>query len=162
MQPKLVFSAIGAPLLATSLLLSLPSARAHHESGQHEAATIAQARPADAPTSGEPAPALPAPADAASGARLAATCTGCHGTDGRTVGAAIPALAGQPKEALMANLMAFKSGARRATVMTQLAKGYSDADLERIAAFFAAQQATPVADAPAGSAMPPAGPASGS
>ena len=101
---------------------------------------------------------LQAPADVASGARLAATCTGCHGTDGRTVGDALPALAGQPKEALMANLMAFKSGARKATVMTQLAKGYSDADLERIAAFFAAQQATSPADTSAGSAIPPAVP----
>ena len=29
-------------------------------------------------------------------ARLAATCTGCHGTDGQTAGDALPPLAGQP------------------------------------------------------------------
>ena len=71
------------------------------------------------------------------GARLAATCTGCHGTDGHTVGDALPPLAGQPIEALLASLRAFKAGERSATVMTQIAKGYSDEQLERIAGFFA-------------------------
>ena len=116
----------------------------------------------DRPATGQPPP------EAVAGARLAATCTGCHGTDGRTVGGAIPALAGQPKEALLASLMAFKSGERSATVMTQLAKGYSDTDLERIAAFFAAQEATAATGSPAAASGPPDGaaqparPASGS
>ena len=57
------------------------------------------------------------------GARLAATCTGCHGTDGKTVGDALPALAGQSEQALLASLMAFKLRRRSATVMTQLAQG---------------------------------------
>ena len=161
MQSKLEFFVIAGPLLATSLHLSLPLARAHHEGGRHDAAPTAQARPSDAPTASEGAAALPASPAAAEGARLAATCTGCHGTDGRTVGNAIPALAGQPKQALLASLRAFKSGDRSATVMTQLAKGYSDADLERIAAFFAAQDATPAKDA-AGTTARPARPASGS
>ena len=76
------------------------------------------------------------------GARLAATCTGCHGTNGHTAGDALPGLAGQSKQALLASLAAFKSGERSATVMTQLAKGYSDEQLEQIAAFFAAQKAS--------------------
>ena len=76
------------------------------------------------------------------GARLAATCTGCHGTNGHTAGDALPGLAGQSKRALLASLAAFKSGERSATVMTQLAKGYSDEQLEQIAAFFAAQKAS--------------------
>jgi cytochrome c553 len=139
MHAKLEFSAIAGPLLAASLLLSLPSARAHHEGGQHEVAKSAQAGAAEAANAGARADTLDAPSDAAAGARLAATCTGCHGTDGRTVGDALPPLAGQPKQALLANLLAFKSGNRSATVMTQLARGYSDADLERIAAFFASQ-----------------------
>jgi len=37
-------------------------------------------------------------------------------------------------------MKAFKSGARPATVMHQLAKGYSDAQIEVIAAYFAAQK----------------------
>lgn len=85
------------------------------------------------------------------GARLAATCTGCHGTNGSTVGDALPALSGQSKEALLASLRGFKSGERSATVMTQLAKGYTDAELEQIAEFFSAQPASAAAPARAGS-----------
>ena len=87
---------------------------------------------------------VPAPAFAAepvsAGERLAATCTACHGTRGNTVGTALPPLAGQSKEALLASLKAFKEGSRPATIMTQLARGYTDEQLEQIAAWFAAQK----------------------
>jgi cytochrome c553 len=84
----------------------------------------------------------------ATGARLAATCTGCHGTNGATAGTALPSLAGQSKEALLASLQAFKSGSRSATIMTQITKGYSDEQLAQLAAFFAAQAAKPQGDRP--------------
>ena len=74
------------------------------------------------------------------GERLAATCTGCHGTRGHTAGTALPPLAGQSQEALLASLRAFRDGSRPATIMTQLAKGYTDEQLEQIAAWFAAQK----------------------
>jgi cytochrome subunit of sulfide dehydrogenase len=97
-----------------------------------------------------PAAWLPMPAAGAEdGARLAGTCTGCHGTNGNTVGDALPALAGQSRDALLASLAAFKSGQRDATVMTQIAKGYSDEQLARIAAFFSAQQPPAAAGASA-------------
>ncbi|SFF63922.1 Cytochrome c553 [Duganella sp. CF458] len=73
------------------------------------------------------------------GARLAATCTGCHGTNGATQGNALPPLAGQPQDQLLAALKDFKTGKRPATIMTQLAKGYTDDQLEMLAAYFAAQ-----------------------
>ena len=80
-------------------------------------------------------------ADPASrGARLAATCAGCHGTNGATVGNVLPRLAGQGKDVLLIKLRAFKEGSTQATVMTQIAKGYSDEQLEQIAAWFAAQK----------------------
>lgn len=72
------------------------------------------------------------------GQRLAASCSACHGTDGRTVGDALPALAGQPKEALVASLQAFKSGQRESTIMRQIARGYTDRQIEQMAAYFAA------------------------
>ncbi len=72
-------------------------------------------------------------------ARLAASCTGCHGTNGATQGNALPPLAGQPKEQLLAALKDFKSGKRPATIMSQLAKGYTDEQLEALASYFAAQ-----------------------
>ena len=47
---------------------------------------------------------------------LAATCANCHGTDGRTVdGSAVPGLAGMPRDYMVTQLAAFKSGARPAT-----------------------------------------------
>lgn len=69
---------------------------------------------------------------------LAATCFTCHGTDGRSVGGVPPSLAGQDRATLLQQLMEFKSGKRAGTVMPQHAKGYTDAQLEQIAAYFAA------------------------
>ncbi|GAB3766208.1 hypothetical protein GCM10028796_25060 [Ramlibacter monticola] len=72
---------------------------------------------------------------------LASNCAQCHGTDGRTApGSALPSLAGQPRDYLLAQLQAFKAGTRTSTIMQQLARGYSDAQLEQLAAFFAAQR----------------------
>lgn len=72
---------------------------------------------------------------------LAATCANCHGTNGKAVdGSSVPTIAGMPKGYLVAQLKAFKSGARPATVMHQLSKGYSDEQIEQIATYFAAQK----------------------
>jgi len=72
---------------------------------------------------------------------LAATCANCHGTQGRAVdGTAVPGLAGIPAVYLVEQMKAFKAGTRQATVMHQLAKGYSDAQIDQIAAYFAAQK----------------------
>lgn len=73
-------------------------------------------------------------------AGLAATCANCHGTQGKPVaGSALPALAGMPKDSMLASLRAFKDGSRPATIMHQLAKGYTDAQLDQIAGYFAGQ-----------------------
>lgn len=72
---------------------------------------------------------------------LAATCASCHGTGGRAVeGAAVPGLAGLPAGYMVEQMKAFKSGARTATVMHQIAKGYSDAQIDQLAAYYAAQK----------------------
>ena len=82
--------------------------------------------------------AAPAQAQDPNAARaLAATCFTCHGTDGRSVGGVPPSLAGQGKASLYQQLKDFKEGKRPATVMHQHAKGYSDAQLELIAGYFA-------------------------
>jgi sulfide dehydrogenase cytochrome subunit len=77
------------------------------------------------------------------GQRLYASCAGCHGTAGAGagvgVGGPLPMLAGQPKGALAASMRAFRSGARPATIMQQIAKGYTDEQVEQIAAYLAAQ-----------------------
>lgn len=72
---------------------------------------------------------------------LAATCAQCHGTDGHAVaGEAMVRLAGLPQDYLLAQLMAFRSGQRPATIMHQITKGYSQEQLETLAAYFAAQK----------------------
>ena len=72
---------------------------------------------------------------------LAATCSNCHGTDGRALGDTLKPLAGLPAERIVAAMAAFKSGAQPATVMQQIAKGFSDEQIGAIAAYFAAQSA---------------------
>ena len=71
---------------------------------------------------------------------LAATCTNCHGTNGVSQGGT-ESLAGMPREALVRKMQEFKSGARPATIMPQLAKGYTDEQVALIAGWFAAQKA---------------------
>jgi len=73
---------------------------------------------------------------------LAATCTGCHGTDGHAVDAMKP-LAGMPADRMLALLADYRSGAVPATVMHQISKGFSDEQLKLIAAHFAARKARP-------------------
>jgi sulfide dehydrogenase cytochrome subunit len=74
------------------------------------------------------------------GRDVAATCANCHGTDGRSRGG-VPSLAGQDKGYLIRQMRDFRDGKRPSTVMQQLAKGYTDAEVEAAAAYFAAQKA---------------------
>jgi sulfide dehydrogenase cytochrome subunit len=65
---------------------------------------------------------------------LAATCANCHGTDGKgVVDGGMPLINNLSSEQMLTQLKAFKSGAREGTIMPQLAKGYSDEQLEIIA-----------------------------
>lgn len=75
------------------------------------------------------------------GARnLAAACAICHGTEGRAVTKDVIPLAGLPKEQIVTQMKAFRDGKRPATVMHQIAKGYSDPQIDALAAWFAAQK----------------------
>ena len=72
---------------------------------------------------------------------LAATCANCHGTEGRALsGATVPGLAGRNADQLIAQMKAFRSGERKATIMHQIAKGFSDSQTELLAQYFAAQK----------------------
>ena len=70
---------------------------------------------------------------------LAATCASCHGTGGVSQGTP-GSLAGMNKGELVQKMHDFKDGKRPATVMQQLARGYSDEQIERIAGWYAAQR----------------------
>ncbi|MCR2745423.1 c-type cytochrome [Limnobacter parvus] len=67
-------------------------------------------------------------------ASLAATCANCHGTNGQGVqGSAVTGLANLSVEYIKTNMIWFKTGQRPATVMHQLAKGYTDEQIDIIA-----------------------------
>ncbi|MEP7282314.1 MAG: c-type cytochrome [Rubrivivax sp.] len=82
--------------------------------------------------------AAPALASDESARSLAATCANCHGTDGRGSGAEIPPLAGLPAERIVAAFTDYKSGQRPATIMHQIAKGYTDEQIRQISTYLAA------------------------
>jgi len=67
----------------------------------------------------------------------AAACANCHGTGGQAQ-PGNESLAGANREDMLKMLLDFKSGRKPATLMHQLAKGYSDQELTAIAGYFAA------------------------
>jgi len=91
------------------------------------------------------AQAVPAPSAAESaiaGRVLASNCANCHGMDGRSAGG-MPMLAGYPRDAMVATMQAFRSGQRPATIMHQLAKGYTDDQIALVAEHFSRLKALP-------------------
>ncbi|PKO90701.1 MAG: cytochrome C [Betaproteobacteria bacterium HGW-Betaproteobacteria-10] len=80
-------------------------------------------------------------ADPNLGRNLAATCANCHGTNGQAVQqGGLEPLAGAEKSKTLEKLADYRSGVKAASIMQQIAKGYSDEQLELIASYFAAQQ----------------------
>jgi cytochrome c553 len=80
--------------------------------------------------------------DALLARNLAATCANCHGTNGNARGDMKP-LAGVQADKIIAMLGDYKSGALPATIMHQIAKGYTDEQIKLIAGYFAAQKPQP-------------------
>ena len=73
------------------------------------------------------------------GRDLATACSGCHGTLGRSAGG-MPTIAGLDQAYIVKQMKDFKSGARSATVMQQIAKGFNDEQIEALAAYFSLQK----------------------
>jgi cytochrome subunit of sulfide dehydrogenase len=69
---------------------------------------------------------------------IATACTGCHRPGDNDP--ALPQLAGQSADAIVAAMAAFRAGKRPATVMDRIAGGYSDDEIAAIAAWYAAQR----------------------
>jgi cytochrome c553 len=70
----------------------------------------------------------------------AAACSICHGTGGHSVTKDVVPLAGLQREHIVRQMRDFRAGKRPATVMHQIAKGYSDREIDQLAAWFAAQK----------------------
>ena len=83
----------------------------------------------------------PMSAQAADVRYVAANCANCHGTDGRSAGGGgMPGLAGLSETYFIEQMNAFRAGKREATIMHQIAKGYTEAEIAQMARYFASQK----------------------
>jgi cytochrome c553 len=85
------------------------------------------------------AAASPDPHDPHDGPAGAASCSGCHPAS-ETVDTPVPRIAGRDPQAIAAALRAFRSGQRPATIMDRIARGFDDAEIQALAAWFGAQR----------------------
>ena len=69
----------------------------------------------------------------------AAACSGCHPASPR-VTSPVPRLTGVDQAAIVRALREFRSGQRPATVMDRIAKGFTDDEIQALAAWFATQK----------------------
>ena len=69
----------------------------------------------------------------------AAACSGCHPASTR-VTSPVPRLAGLDRAAIVRAMEDFRTGTRSATVMDRIAKGFTDAEIQAIAAWYATQR----------------------
>lgn len=69
----------------------------------------------------------------------ASACANCHGTDGHAVTGMV-SLAGTDKSELEQKMLDYKYDRLPATLMHQIAKGYTDEQISDISAYFAAQK----------------------
>ena len=87
------------------------------------------------------ASAVPAADLKAGEAKVKAVCQACHGADGNSQNADYPKLGGQYPDYLAKALRDYKSGARKNPIMGAFAGTLSTADIENVAAYYAAQPA---------------------
>ncbi len=74
------------------------------------------------------------------GERKSESCAGCHGSDGNSLVATFPKLAGQHSGYINQQLQAFKDGTRNAPMMAPLAMALDKDDIEDIAAYYASKR----------------------
>jgi cytochrome c553 len=91
-------------------------------------------------TAVESAAALPPPPSDEATAELVSSCGACHGAEGNSSNPLWPNLAGQHPQYLVTQLKAFQGGIRKDPNMSVMAAPLRPQEMERIAAFFAAQK----------------------
>jgi cytochrome c553 len=75
-------------------------------------------------------------ADAEKGKARSAVCVACHGVEGISTNPQWPNLAGQKDQYLILALKAYRDGDRQNPIMSPLAQGLSDEDIENLAAYY--------------------------
>ena len=78
-------------------------------------------------------------ADSSRGAAKAAACAACHGAPDRPPLAGMPTLAAQQEQFLVLQMFLMREGLRDVPQMAGTLNGFSDRDLEDVAAYFASQ-----------------------
>lgn len=68
---------------------------------------------------------------------IALSCAGCHGPAGAGEGS-VPRIAGYDREAFVQSWAAFRANERPASIMNRIARGFTDAEVAELAAYFAA------------------------
>ena len=71
-----------------------------------------------------------------SGRNLALSCFSCHGPAGKSPDT-IPAINGKTSAFIVKEMVGFRDGKRKSTVMQRIAKGYSDAEIRAMASYLA-------------------------
>lgn len=130
--------AFNSSTLACSALLIFSAAAAV---AQPTPPTVAIAPPPAAAVAPPPIPFAPSNLTPLGVRALAANCAACHGTNGKSAaGSVVPGLAGRDAEYFITQMANFKNGTRQATLMHQISKGYTDAEIKAMADYFAAQK----------------------
>jgi cytochrome c553 len=78
-------------------------------------------------------------ADPEAGQTKSATCAACHGVTGVSANPIWPSLAGQHESYIVQQLQAYQNGTRSDPMMTAMAMGLSEQDMQDIAAFYSRQ-----------------------
>jgi len=77
--------------------------------------------------------------DVEAGKIKSAMCSSCHGVNGISMSPLWPNLAGQKEQYLIKQIKAFRDGTRKDPMMAPMVAALSDADIENLAAYYAAQ-----------------------
>ena len=82
--------------------------------------------------------------DLDAGREVASMCRTCHGLDGYAQVPIAPHIGGEPANYLAGQLRAFRSGEREHEMMSIVAAGLNDAQIDDVSAWYAARTATSV------------------
>jgi sulfide dehydrogenase cytochrome subunit len=75
---------------------------------------------------------------------LARTCNNCHGVGGVSAGASMPSIGGLPVAYLKTVMKQWKYDERGAATMNRIVKGFSDDEIDALAAYYAKKPWVPV------------------
>ena len=80
--------------------------------------------------------------DSIAGRTVMVKCQVCHGKDGLGTSPYAPNIAGQKYDYLVHSLMAYKTGQRKSSMMSEIVEGLSKEDIANVAAYYAAIKIT--------------------